>query len=78
MMTVHDIIELIVGSMLTVAFTAAAGAFSSIGKRLFALELAMEKRVSFGELGKTVKELHDKTNNQGERIAILEDWRRSK
>ena len=76
-MTTHDILEIVIGSFMTVAFTVAAGSFSSIGKRLFALEIAMEKRVSFSELGHTAKELHDKTNNAAERIAVLEDWRKN-
>ena len=76
-MTTHDVIELVAGSFLTVMFSVAASAFGSIGKRLMALELAMEKRVTFAELGKTAERLYEAEKNNRERLAVLEDWRKS-
>lgn len=76
-MNTHDIIELVAGSFLTVMFSVAASSFGTIGKRLMALELAMEKRVTFNELGKTADRLYEAEKNNRERLAVLEDWRKS-
>lgn len=66
----HDVIDFIVAPLVV-------GAICWCGATLIGLKIAMEKRVTFAEQAKTVKELYDEVKNSRERIAVLEDWRKS-
>lgn len=67
-MSPHDWIEIGASFLLTVAWWQMRVMAASLRR----LELQMQKCVSFDSLSKTAKELHDKINHHGERIARLE------
>jgi hypothetical protein len=67
---VHDLIDFIVAPLVV-------GAICWCAATLVALKIAMEKRVTFAEQGVTVQRLFDEVKNLRERMAVIEDWRKS-